>query len=339
MKPSGTSSSGSTLKPSLHARASAVRRRLSLPSDINMTGTIPDSLGKIEETRHHGGSSVDGGLDKSTIRCHDILANSEPNTKSVTSSSLVGEQISTGPEPVIKTSSDVIPSSYGEMVSARPKPAIKTHVSFSSSSLLGEQVGVGLKPAIKTSSGVIPSSFWNMVDARPKLVAKTRVSFASSSLLGEQVSVGPKTGIKASSAVDPESHMDQSHDKPTEGVREFNESVEPVGDKSKVNDMAMLYDVHPIISSSKSNLGLYEEDAKDSLVSLLCRYIGLSYLRNPYDVDDLSVALPTDTLIGVWDRFEGFFKSSRVVPHGKGTLLTTDDRVIYVGDFKNGELS
>ena len=104
------------------------------------------------------------------------------------------------------------------------------------------------------------------------------------------------------------------------------------------SEMTSLYDKHAIVPSTRNSLGQYEEDIDDSVMSLLSRYTGLSYLRNPFDLNRLSVASPSDTLIGVWDKFENFMVASRVIPHGNGKLLTTDDKVIYVGNFKNGTL-
>jgi len=147
-----------------------------------------------------------------------------------------------------------------------------------------------------------------------------------------QVKVRPKPELQAASSDPPvQTEMDQNLDKPTDGVREFGLS------ESGENDVVDMYDVQPIVSTIGRNLGQYEEDTRETIVSLLSNYCGLSYLRNPYDCRELSVAMPSDTLIGVWDHFESFCKVSRIVPHGKGKLMTTDDRVIYVGDFKNGK--
>ena len=148
-----------------------------------------------------------------------------------------------------------------------------------------------------------------------------------------QVKFRPKPELQAASSDPPvQTEMDQNLDKPTDGVREF--GLSGFG-KSDVGNM---YDMQSIVSTIGSNLGQYEEDTRERIVSLLNNCCGLSYLRNPYDFRELSVAMPSDTLIGVWDHFESFCKSCRIVPHGKGKLMTTDDRVIYVGDFKNGEL-
>ena len=150
-----------------------------------------------------------------------------------------------------------------------------------------------------------------------------------------QVKFRPKPDFKPSTDdTHSESKMDESCDKPTDGVRNF--GVLGIA-KSTLFDLKTMYDVVPISSSNGENLGQYREDVKDSVVSLLSKYSGLSYLRNPHNIYDLSVALPSDTLIGVWDHSSDL-KTSRIVPHGKGKLLTTDDKVIYVGDFKNGKL-
>lgn len=156
----------------------------------------------------------------------------------------------------------------------------------------------------------------------------------------QQVKFRPKRAVKHIQTM-----MDQSPDTPIEGFQEINchafplDGQEAVSASESDNDPTIVtefFDEDAVVSLQRNILGQYEGDAKDSMLAVLTRYTGLSYVRNPYNDSNWSAALPSDTLLGVWDILEGFSAAYRVLPHGKGKLSTTDDKVIYVGDFKNG---
>ena len=86
-----------------------------------------------------------------------------------------------------------------------------------------------------------------------------------------------------------------------------------------------------------TNLGPYQDDVENIMLSRLSSKIGLAYYRNPFSLLDVSPASPADTVVGVSDQFQSVFVRFRVVPQGKGKLMTSDGNIIYIGDFKDGE--
>ena len=95
------------------------------------------------------------------------------------------------------------------------------------------------------------------------------------------------------------------------------------------------YNERVVINEPLTNLGPYQDDIDHFMLSHLSNKIGLAYYRNPFSLL-ASLASPADTIVGVLDQFHVFVRF-RVVPHGKGKLMTPDGNIIYVGDFKDGK--
>lgn len=129
--------------------------------------------------------------------------------------------------------------------------------------------------------------------------------------------------------------MEENSDKPSEGVEEIDTWGKCGHD---IINISTFHDTHPTLPSMcASTLGQYEKDVEESVISILSSCTGLTHLRNPFDAGNLSLASPSDTLVGIWDIYEDLVKTSRILPHGKGKLCTADNKVIYVGDFKYGK--
>ena len=122
-----------------------------------------------------------------------------------------------------------------------------------------------------------------------------------------------------------------------EEERKADQQVGEFFEESKSNEEWPPYVERVSIIDPLTNLGPYQDDIENIMLSHLSSKIGLAYHRNPFSLLDVSPASPADTVVGVSDQFQSVFVRFRVVPHGKGKLMTSDGSIIYVGDFKNGE--